>query len=234
MNSTLKIIIIFLLFNSCAEDKEKFDYHQFRKQVTPSGKYIIYQYARHGGMSFSSDIEGTEVFKSNQLFEEGKGHRIEGEISQWLTNDTLIVYNTFPNQKQPKDTLPIKTEFSAVGDFIVKTVYYTPNSFGRGIYTFDSVKTTDTSIIIRVLVNKNKKSFLSFPLGGVTIKTKNDSIFNITVAARLTKSMNFIYKNPDGTFTSGLPEIGTIWYELTPIKKIQYQQPLHYKIFWEN
>jgi len=46
--------------------------------------------------------------------------------------------------------------------------------------------------------------------------------------------MSFIYKNQDGTFTKDLPEVGTILYELKPIKKISPSILQEKKIFWEK
>ncbi|GEO02781.1 hypothetical protein AAE02nite_04450 [Adhaeribacter aerolatus] len=75
---------------------------------------------------------------------------------------------------------------------------------------------------------------MRFPLGATTIKTKADSIVHIAVDTRLEKSMNFVHKNPDGTFTSRLPEVGTTWYDLTPIKRISPNGLNTRKIFWEE
>ncbi len=227
-------ILTTLIILSCTEKEEKVEYHQFRKQITPSGKYVIYDYARYGPMAFSSDIYGTELFKLDEKFEEGKGQTIDGAICEWISNDTLLVYNFKSNLEQPKDTLPIKTEFSKLGDFIAKTIFYKSNSGGRAIYEFDSVKTTDKSIIIRVITNNKKKHFISFPLGGTTIKTKSDSIVHIKVSNRLSKNMNFVYKNKDGTFTGGLADVGTTWYDLTPARKISPKGLNERKVFWEE
>ena len=234
MKTSILTFLTAFFFFSCEEKKEKFEYNQFRKQITPGGKYIIYEYSRYGPMAFSSDISGTELFKIDEKFEEGKGHRIDGSICEWISNDTLLVYNFKSNLEQPIDTLPINTEYSKIGDFIIKTIFYKSNSGGRAIYTFDSVKTTDKLILIRVIENNKKKHFISFPLGGTTIKTKSDSIVHIEISTRLSKSMNFVYKNKDGTFTGGLPDVGTTWYDLTPAIKISPKGLNTKKIFWEE
>ena len=145
----------------------------------------------------------------------------------------MLVYNFKSNLKQPKDTLPIKTELSKLGDFIIKTVYYKSNSGGRAIYKFDSVATTSDSIFVRTVSDKKGKQILQFPLGATTITVNSDSIIHISVDTRLTKNMNFVYKNPDGTFTSGLPGVGTTWYDLTPAMKIPLKGLNEKKIFWE-
>ena len=226
------ILLSIIVLSSCGE-KEKFDYYRFSKQITPSGKYVIYDYARFGPMAFSSDILGTEIFKVGEVFEEGHGKVINGVISEWLSDDTLLVYNFKSNLDQPKDTFPIKTEFSKLGDFIVKTDYYKSNSGGRAIYNIDSIATTNDSIFIRTISEKKDKNILRFPLGAVNISVKSDSIVHVRIDSRLNKNMSFVYKNPDGSFSTGLPEVGTTWYDLTPITKISPRGLNERKIFWE-
>ena len=234
MRRTILSIITISLIYACGSDEvEQYEYYRFERQVTPSGKFAIYDYARFGPMAFSSDVSGTELFKIDEEFKEGKGTEINGSISEWLSDDTLLVYNFRSDLKQPKDTLPIKTEHSKLGDFTVKTVYYKANSGGRAIYDFDSVTTTSDSIFIRVLSDKEGKQILRFPLGGTSIKAKPDSIIHIAIHTRLSKNMDFVYKNPDGTFTSGLPGVGTTWYDLTPTKKISPKPVNDKKIFWQ-
>jgi hypothetical protein len=231
---SLLIFAIFLL-NSCSDKVEKYEYYRFSKQITPSGKYIIYDYARYGAMATSSDISGTEVLKIDDTFSEGKGEEINGAISEWISKDTLLVYNFKSNLDQPQDTLPTKIKYSKTGDFIVKTVFYGASNAGyRSISDFDSVRTTDDSIFIHLVTNNKENETLSFPLGATTIETKGDSIIHIEVSTRLNKNMNFVYKNEDGSFTSGLPEIGTTWYDLTPTKKISPKGLNKRRIFWQE
>ena len=82
--------------------------------------------------------------------------------------------------------------------------------------------------------DKSENEILRFPLGATTIQIKGDSISHIIVSSRLNKSMNFVYKNKNGTFTTGLPEIGTTWYDITPTKKISPKGQFKRKIFWEE
>jgi hypothetical protein len=185
-------------------------------------------------MAFSSDIIGTELFPADEPFEEGEGESITGALSEWVSDDTLLVYNFLSELHQPKDTLPIKTEYQGMGDFIVKSVFYKTNSGGRSILEFDSVSTTKDSIIIRTISKKGERKFISFPLGGTTIQAKSDSLTHIEVSTRLHKSMDFVYKNPDGTYSTNLPHVGTTWYDLTPTKKISPLTIQEKKVFWEN
>ena len=230
------LLILVLFCGACDGEKvESYDYYKFSKQITPSGRYAIYDYARYGPMAFSSDISGTELFEIDEEFEEGKGKRINGAVSEWISNDTLLTYRFKSGPDQPKDTLPIKTEFSQLGDFIVKTIYYDRTNFGhRVIEKFDSVSTTNDSIFIRTISDKGVHKFLMFPLGATTIKTKSNSVVHVAVHTRLTKNMHFTCKNPDGSYKRGLPGIGTVWYDLTPSKKISPKELNEKKIYWER
>lgn len=231
-----KLIIAFtiLLISSCSEQAEKFKYYKFSKQITPNGKYVIYDYARYGEMAFGSDISGTELFRIDESFSEGKGQEINGAISEWISNDTLLVFNFKSNLKQPKDTLPIDIKYRKLEDFVVKTIFYKTNAGYRSISNFDSIKTTNDSVFVRLVTDKNENKFLRFPLGATFIEIKADSITRIEISTRLNKNMNFVYKNEDGTFTNGLPEIGTTWYDLTPTKNISPKGLNKRKIFWEE
>ena len=218
--------------NSRSKQTKEHEYYLFEKQITPSGKYVIYNYAR-GGMAFGSDISGTELFGIKDSFREKKGKKIDGRVSEWLSNDTLLVYN-FPDLERPKDTLPIKIEYSKLGDFVVKTMFYNRNEFGNRILDFDSVATTGDSIFICAIKENKEKQILRFPLGGTSITTKSDTITNIAVSVRLNKRMDFTYKNEDGSFSSGFPAIGTTTYFLTPTKTILSEGLNKRKIFWRE
>ncbi|MBL8000269.1 MAG: hypothetical protein JNL32_16725, partial [Candidatus Kapabacteria bacterium] len=78
MQRFIMLTIATLMLASCSEQVEKYEYYRFSKQTTPSGKYVIYDYARYGAIAFSSDISGTEVFKIDDTFSEGKGEDING------------------------------------------------------------------------------------------------------------------------------------------------------------
>jgi hypothetical protein len=222
-----------LLIGSCVGDYHREDYHTLRKQITPSGKFVIYDYVR-SGPAFGSDFSGTNVLEIGDRFSERKGERIDGTISEWLSDDTLLVFSSKSVRSQPKDTFPETIKYSKAGDFVVKTVYYTFNSSYRSISDFDSVATTRDSIFIRLVENDKQHPIIKFPLGATTIKTKADTITHVEVSGRLNKNMNFVYKNKDGSFTTGLPEVGTTWYDLTPTRKISVAGLSKKKIFWEE
>lgn len=219
MQRILPVIFTVFLFYACSQKSEKHEYYKFSKQITPSGKYIIYDYARYGAAASNSDTYSTELFPIDKEFEEGKGKIIQGVISHWVNNDTLLVYDFKSGLLQPKDTLPIKTSYKNIGDFIVKSINYKTNSGGTNRYTFDSVWTSNERIYVKFNSGKKKTNTRSFPLGSVSIKTTFDSIESIELFGELSKNMHFTFKNPDGTFSNNLPGISTTYYEYTPTKK---------------
>jgi hypothetical protein len=222
-----------MLFNSCSGQQEKAQYYRFSRQLTPSGKYVIYDYAREGKITFFPDVLGTEVFGINQAFEEGQGEGMDGSISQWISDDTLLVYDfTYP-LKQPRDTLPIKTQLDKVGDFIVKKVFYKSNSRTGSTYSFDSVYASKDSLFIRLLPQEEGR-LLTLQLGGTHVKVKADSIYAIEIQTRMHKSMDFERTFSDGTTQTGLPRIEVESYYLIPIKKISPSLLPEKKVFWEK
>lgn len=233
--SRFSIISTFLLLlNSCNDKVDNYQYYKFRKQITPSGKYAIYDYARYGPMAFSSDISSIELFSIDKKFKEGEGIKIQGTISHWINNDTLLVYDFKSKLNQPKDTLPIKTTYDNIGDFTIKSVKYKTNYGGTNRYTLDSAWTDNNKIYVRFSDSDTKKNIISFPLGSTSIKTRNDSIEFIEILGELSKNMNFTYKNTDGTFTQNLPGVGITYYKYTPTKKISPTTLNKKKIFWEE
>lgn len=234
MKKFILILPILLVCFSCSDKKEQkaFEYYEFKKQITPSGKFAIYKYARYGAMAFSSDISGTEVIPITEEFKEGNGKSIDGTISHWINNDTLLVYDFKSELKQPKDTLPIKTTYEQAGDFTIKKINYKTNSGGTNRYTFDSVWTKNDRIYVKFNYSDTKKNVRSFPLGAVYIRTKADTIQLVEIFGGLSKRMNFVYKNPDGTFQNNLPGIGTTFYEYKPTKRIFINDLNQKKIFY--
>jgi len=62
---SLFILVAVIMASGCS-DEESPEYYEFSRQITPSGKYVIYRYARYGPMAFSSDVSGTEVFEISE------------------------------------------------------------------------------------------------------------------------------------------------------------------------
>ena len=118
--------------------------------------------------------------------------------------------------------------------FILKTINYKSNSVGVNHYEFDSVWTNANYIYLRHFSNRKKQYVRKFPLGSVGIKTSSDSIGSIEIFGELTKNMDFIYKNPDGSVSTNLLGIGTTTYEYTPTKKISPKDLNKTKIFYEK
>ncbi len=219
MRRSFAVLLTGMLLGACGAPGEPPPYYRFRKQLTPSGKYVIHDYARNGWMAFMPDVAGTEVFGVNEAFKEGEGEPIDGSISAWISDDTLLVYDFSYRLKQPGDTLPIKTECTKVGDFTVKTVFYKSNSVLGANEVFDSVYAGRDSIFIR-LVAGTERSLLALPFGGTHVEVKGDSIYAIEISTIVRKSMDFERTHSDGTTETGLPRIEVAGYFLTPLRKI--------------
>ncbi len=233
MRRSFAVFLTGMLLCACGAPGEPPQYYRFRKQLTPSGKYVIHDYARNGAMAFLPDVSGTEVFRVNETFREGEGEPIHGSIGEWISDDTLLVYDFSYRLKQPGDTLPIKTEFTKVGDFTVKTVFYKSNSVVGANDIFDSVYASKDSIFIR-LASGEERSLLALPLGGTHVDVKGDSIYAIDIATSVRKSMDFERTHPDGTIETGLPRIEVAGYYLTPLKKISPAVLPEKKVFWNQ
>ena len=72
----------------------------------------------------------TKIFEKDEKFDINKGFRIEGNIDEWISNDTLTI-NRFDNKvTQPKDTLT-KISYEKFGNLVLKI---------KGIYIqFDTI-----------------------------------------------------------------------------------------------
>lgn len=253
------IFIFFILsfvFYSCNTEQKSFQYYTFKKQITPSGKYVIYEYARNGEMSFGSSILGTRVFKIDEKFSEDKGISINGGIQEWISDDTLLLTRNLNTPYNLKDTLPIDISYQKVGDFLVKNLTYNYYSSGSSIeFVFDSVYTTNDSIFIKIEKNsltkamqyyqiekfKHVYNYLKFlenkkfssPLGNIYIKTKKDTIDYIEVSTISINHMTADNKQNDGSTNYGLPGNTNITIIFIPNKNILTKGLNKRKIFWE-
>ncbi|NRA92900.1 MAG: hypothetical protein HRU26_09510 [Psychroserpens sp.] len=226
--------MFFLVIFSCHSEKERrTNYSKFAKQITPNGKYVIYEYSRFGSKPFNSEISKTEVFPAVQKFVEGQGTDIKGSIGEWLSEDTLLVYNFKSETKRSKHNSPVKTEYQTIGALTIKTVHYKTNSGVRSFKYFDAVRTTDDSIFVQIVEGQHKRRTLSFPLGGTTIKANSDSIFHISVKSRVSRNMDFVYKNTESSESHRNPDVRNTWYDLTPTRRINPAALHQNKIFWE-
>ena len=234
MKELKKFIILILFASSCVPNENELKYNEFAIQKSPNGNYNIIKYRRSGAMAFSSDIIGTELFEVNKEFKEGKGRRINGIVSEWISNDTLLVYNFNTNLDQPKDTFPIKTQIDKFNDLVIKTEYYRPNSWGGNTYSFDSIWTNNHGVSIKFKYTDTKFNVRTYPYGAVTITSKDKIIESVEAFAGIRKSMNFVYKNPDGTFSTNLPGIGLTTNNYKPIRKIDIRELEKSKIFYQE
>lgn len=229
--ASLLIIVVSIMTSGCS-DEEKPEYYRFSRQITPSGKYVIYNYARYGPMAFSSDISGTELFEISEKFEEGKGTDIPGSFCEWLSKDTLLVYDFRTEKEDQIDTFPIKTTYTRIADFIVKTLYYHSIGGGSDLRTFDAVETTSDSIFLHSKTEFNQIEILKYPLGAITIKTREGAIRKITVDTRLNLQLNCANEGTDSA--ACYPHITTRSMELTPTHILSPNGLNRRGIFWDE
>lgn len=227
MMKNINLIIIILFLISCKdkslhEIKKENDYYKFKMQISPNGKYEIYNYCRFGTFAFSSDICGSIIVERGKKFSESGGYRINGDIHSWK-NDTLII-NRFDNYlDQPQDTI-VQVKFEKYKDLNLKILNYgAVNSSGMMEYSFDSFNLNDKEICLENIertmgedIGKNK----CYALGSFEIINTKDSLKEIIVKT-VAKSMNFTYANPDGTYTENLPEINVLSLHFKPKKIIK-------------
>jgi hypothetical protein len=218
-------IFILLLLNSCFEAPEKLEYLYIRRQLTPDRKHYIYDYSREGAFVTSSEVSGRRLIEINEPFTEKAGLDVSGVIDHWA-DDTLVIHVYHANYEQPKDTLPIKTEYESYDGIVIKKIYEQPlNSGGlEGKFDFDSIKTDQNKLILygvhRQYGNaKYLNTQMSFPLGPIVVSCHKDSITKIEIEKQY-KSMDFTLIDKSGKSLHNQPEIGIGTYKFTPREKI--------------
>jgi len=165
-------------------------------------------------------------------FEERGGTKIEGSFGEWLSKDTLLVYDFRTEKEDQTDTLPIKTTYTRIADFTVKTLFYHSIGGGSDRRTFDAVETTSDSIFLRSEAEFNQIETLKYPLGAVTIKTREGAIRKITVERPPGLRLNCSNEGTDSA--ACYPHITTGGIELTPTHRISPNGLNRRRIFWDE
>lgn len=178
MIKVLQIITLFFLFISCSDIKERINYNELKRQLTPDRKSFIYEYSRFGQMAFSSDIEGIQIMSIKDTFQEKFGYLVPGYIGEWISNDSLLIYVYNFDHKQIDS---IKgANYETYNGISIKLVTNNSNTAGRGLYTFDSVKIFENKMYL-YNVDGNSKTNMVFPLGPITLYESADTIQSIHI-----------------------------------------------------
>lgn len=190
-------------------------------QISPDSKYAIYNYCIGMG-AMGDDICKTKIFEKNQEFNLEDGYDINGQIGEWISNDTLSVYRFDNNLSQPKDTLT-KISYEKFKDLTLKIKKHGAiNSSILNDYKFKDFKIVNNKIIFNEIEHEfdsDLNKTVQYNLGNITFVEENDSLKSINIYT-VTKSMNFTYHNSDGTFTDNLPEIGAKIIRFIPKNKL--------------
>ena len=218
----MKKIISLLFLISCNpfEITEK-DITDLEIQTSPNGNYKIYNYTIGMG-AMGDDFTITKIFEKDEKFDINKGFRIEGNIDEWISNDTLTI-NRFDNKvTQPKDTLT-KISYEKFGNLVLKIKNHgAVNSSKINEYNFEDFKIDNKKITfygIQRVIGDDIGNIKSFKLGNINYFYNKDSLVSINTSV-IYKTMNFIYHNDNGTFSENLPEIGIKNIRFIPKKKI--------------
>ena len=222
----IPFIFFFFLLIGCkdkvlSEIKKENEYYLFKKQISPNEKFEIFKYCRNGTFAFSGDICGTLIKEKGESFSEKNNYKIEGNINSWK-NDTLSINRFDSSQNQPRDTIG-KISYEKFKDLTLKIYTFGPiNSSGIKKYGFDNFK-----INKKQLCFENIKSIMGEPLKDSCFELGNIEVINSTnglkeiIIERISKSMDFKYRNSDGTTTENLPEIKVLDLHFIPAKEIK-------------
>jgi len=219
-NATLMFLILTLV--SCSNDTKR-SYAYIYEQKSPNEEYSIFHFQRFGMMAFGSDVVGTRIMQKGEKFSERKGKFLNGDVKQWISEDTLEIYR-FKNMDKyinPKDTFQ-KVLFEKIYNLTLRVIENDAiNSFTSEEWYFDSLSISSRKITFFGLKNKRDESSFeesrSFELGNFKINHSYIKHYYIR------KSMDATYLNKDGTRTIGLPKIEKVQVYFYPTKFIQFE-----------
>lgn len=177
-------------------------------------------------MAFSSDICGLQIQKKDTKFKEKKGVEINGQISRWISNDTLEIkrFKNNADLQLPKDTISTVVYEKAYG-LTLKIINYDRTTGGfLNEYEFEEIEILKDKIkfkeITRIL-GPIIESPIEFSLGNIKIESGQDTISKIIVETIQT-GMNGQYRNSDNSITENLPQIMYKTIYFYPTKKLRY------------
>jgi hypothetical protein len=235
MKLLMLLLLFTLMFVSCNEETETYDYTFLRRQLTPDKQHYLYWYEKPGTFVTSSDYYGLQIMRKDEPFKEHKGLVLDGAVDYWLGKDTLVISSNANDSIHAKDTLPIKITFEKYDNIVIKHIY-DHASTGGGInkYSFDSLKVTDNLITffgVEPIERKGQTTF-RYPLGAISVTSIKGTITKIEFDRRY-KSMDFTRIDESGKTLHNQPEIGIDSYEFKPKRKITTQSLGQVGIFYD-
>ena len=226
----LKILYLIIVFSiiSCKKktiDEYKKELCQFEIQNVKKYNYKIYNICINSDFAFTNERYKTLIFNKNEEFDINGGFDIDGNIGEWISEDTLTIYRFDNKSEQPKDTI-VRISYEKFRDLNLKILNYgASNSWVSYEYSFDYLEIKNNKInfynINRIGGPELEKN-ISLNFGNLKIETNSDTITKI-INERVETNMDFTYNNQDGTYTENLPEIKKITINYYPKKTIKFK-----------
>lgn len=179
------VCLSFLLagvFNSChLFEEEKLTAGSFEylyRQITPDGRFYIYDYSIWGPMAWSLETRGLILLKKDEPFDLDAGEKIDGLIAGWLSRDSLLVYR-YKKGAAAEDTGPLEISYKKYDGLVLKTETYSAGGAGAGYLNCDSVEFGEFYIRLHG-VNQAEKT-VTYPLGPISVTVDNGMVQKIHV-----------------------------------------------------
>lgn len=226
----LKILYLLIIFSiiSCKKktiEEYKKEFCQFEIQNVKKYNYKIYNICINSDFAFTNERYKTLIFDKNEEFDVNGGFEIDGNIGEWIAEDTLTIYRFDNKSEQPKDTI-IRISYEKLGGLNFKVMNYGAcNSSSLNEYSFEKLKIEDNKICFynlnRILGPELEKNLI-LNLGNFKIETNSDTITKI-INERVETNMDFTYHNQNGTYIENLPEVKRITTYYYPKKTMKFE-----------
>ncbi|MES2545008.1 MAG: hypothetical protein V4548_08995 [Bacteroidota bacterium] len=211
-------LLCFLLFISSISCKNK-TIEEYKKELCKFElenvkKYNckIYNICINSDYAFTDEIYKTLIFTDDEEFDINGGYEVNGNIGEWISEDTLTIYRFDNKEERPKDTI-IRISYEKFGNINFKIMNYgATNSGCLNEYSFENYKIKNNKIYfynIDRILGPILESNITLNLGNLKIETNSDTITKI-INERVETNMDLTYHNPDGTYTENLPQIKII------------------------
>lgn len=182
------------------------DFEYLNRQVTPNGRFYIYDYSIWGAMAWSLETRGTVLLRKAEPFHPNAGEQIDGSVAKWISEDSLLVYR-YKKGAVARDTLPLDVSYKKYSGLIIRTETYAPGGGGAGYLSCDSVEFG--KFYIRLHGVNQPEKIVTYPLGPISVTTVGGLVEKIHV--KLFSKYNEHVPNP---LTTGL-ESSNYTYTLT-------------------
>lgn len=226
----LRILFLFIILSiiSCKRksiEEYKKELCQFEVQNVKKHNYKIYKICINSDFAFTNERYKTLIFNKNEEFDLNGGFEIDGDIGEWISEDTLTIYRFVNKFEKPQDTI-VRINYEKYGDLNFKVLNYGAcNSGSLNEYSFEKLKIENNKIhfynLHRILGPELENNVI-LNLGNFKIETDSDTITKI-INEKVETNMNFTYHNKDGTYTNNLPEVKIITTYYYPKRTMKFE-----------